>query len=679
MKQKAFWAAIVAIAGLSVAVAFQNCAPKNFTLTEKGAFSSLGALATYEDTPAQMKVESNLVNPKYSIANANGMIRSQHGTITLFADDGTFLYTPDADYHGKDSFTFEVSGEGNQHFMKEAEIVVTPVNDLPVVSDAQLFIELNKPLVFSVANITGSDVDKDVLNIWMIDADNKAINHKAGDWGTLTWLRAESGINFYEFKTQSLGAHTHKFMIDDGNGGKVNFNITFTAENPLLAFKPALAVRNMACLNCHANIKGNIITDYRASSGQQVGLHGPEGAGAGDFLNGNWSWRARAFVSLNLHEGTYFVPKRTFMAKSQAAITGAFTQGRDLKIKDLPSWGGNANPVDATAYDSTINVGANTIADYINAAVNHRTTGYFTEIKNDSQFPKSSVITQDTSIREVQDVKISGVSASQLSSVFGSAFKYIRQGDDGYALKNFQQTGAYYSNTPDQWMECDGDIYVPGVVLLKNLKIKSKYGCRIHASGSVFVQAPVNTTVGRQGIEYDNAKAHLQIMSSKAVLFGLGDCSVKTLLHGDTVDHRIADERTTTPTLVSLGVPADYDLFLGSDGEHTIKDVSNCESNYTDARRNVAFSKLLVNAQVVHSRYTGNFTGVIIADHMVGSLGKFAYEYDPIFTTAPIFPQIPSDWFFNVKDCATYDSKTGQRTSDQSVAVANEPKLRKCQ
>ena len=679
MKYKAFLA--IAIASILVVVAFQNCAPKNFSLLKEGAFSSLGALATFEDTPAQMKVSSNVHQAKYSIQSTGGILRTQHGTISNFSEDGTFFYTPDPDYHGSDQFTFEVRGNDNVHFIKDTNIRIEPVNDSPTVADARLTIELNKPLVFSIAQITASDIEKDILNIWMIDADRKPITSKSGDWGSLRWLRAEGGLNFYEFKTQSLGAHTHKFMVDDGNGGKVDFNITFTAENPLLAFKPALAVRNMACLNCHANIKGNIITDYRANAGEQVALHGTQSnGGAGDFLGGNWAWRSRAFVSLNLHNGTFFVPKRELTAASQSGVTSAFQQGRDNKIVNLPGWGGSANPADSTAYDPAIDLAAKTIADYINAAVNHRTPGYLNEILNDPAFPKPSTITQDSNIREVHDVKIGSVSAEQLKSVFGTSFKYIRQGDDGYQLKNFSKTGAFYSNVPDQWLECDGDVFVPGTVLLKNLKIKSKYGCRIHASGTIFLQAPVSNVVGRQGIIYDNeAKAHLQLMSSKAILMGLGDCSVKDKLHGDTIEHRIADERTATPTLVGLGVVEDYNLFLGADNEHIIKDASNCEGNYLDPRRNVAFSKLLINAPVVHSRYTGNFNGVIIADHMVGSLGKFAYEYDSIFTRSPIFPQLPSDWFFNVRDCASYDLQTGNRTSDQSQAVANEPKMRKCQ
>lgn len=670
-------AILIAVSAFTV-LTFQNCAPTRFELTEQGAFSSLGVLATYEDVPAQMQIQSAVLNPKYSIRQTSGSLRTEHGVVSNFSENGSFLYTPDSNYYGKDKFTFEVRGDNNAYFQKDADILIEPVNDLPVVADTQLLIELNKPLVFSLAKISATDVDQDALNLLMIDANNQSIDTKSGDWGTLKYLRTDQGQRFYEFQTQSLGAHTHKFMIDDGHGGKVTFNIIFTAENPLLAFKPALAIRNMACLNCHANIKGNIITDYRASQGQQVSLHGPS-VGAGDFLYGNWDWRGKPFVALNLHQGTYFVPKRTFVTSSQTAITAALTEGRDTKLISLPGWGGSTSAADTTAFDSSINVAASTIAEYINAAVNHRTTGYFNELLNDAAFPKFTTFPQDTKVREVQDVKIGSVTADQMKSVFGATMKYIRQGDDGYALKNFSQSGQTFINNPDQWMECDGDIYVPGTVLLKNLKLKSKYGCRIHATGTVFVQAAVNETIGRQGIDYDNAKAHLQIMSSKAVLLGLGDCSKKDALHGDTVEHRIADERTNTPKLEELGVVADYDRFLGADGEHTIRDASNCEGNYTDKRRNVAFSKLLLNAPVIHSRYTGNFSGVIIADHMVGSLGKFAYEYDPVFTSAPIFPLIPSDWFFQVKDCASYNLQTGQMTSDQSVAVANEPRLRKCQ
>ena len=55
----------------------------------------------------------------------------EHGTLELKAD-GSFIYTPDADFHGTDTFTY-ASDDG---FLNPSETTVTitvnPVNDAPV-------------------------------------------------------------------------------------------------------------------------------------------------------------------------------------------------------------------------------------------------------------------------------------------------------------------------------------------------------------------------------------------------------------------------------------------------------------------------------------------------------------------------------------------------------------------
>jgi len=59
-----------------------------------------------------------------------------HGTLVLNAD-GTFTYTPEADFHGSDSFTYAIT-DGNGNVVNgSASITVTPVNDAPVLDPGQ--------------------------------------------------------------------------------------------------------------------------------------------------------------------------------------------------------------------------------------------------------------------------------------------------------------------------------------------------------------------------------------------------------------------------------------------------------------------------------------------------------------------------------------------------------------
>jgi len=68
------------------------------------------AYSTFEDTPLVVAADGVLGNDpdaaNFSAAVAAG---PSHGTVTLDAD-GSFTYTPTANYNGADSFTYTTTG-----------------------------------------------------------------------------------------------------------------------------------------------------------------------------------------------------------------------------------------------------------------------------------------------------------------------------------------------------------------------------------------------------------------------------------------------------------------------------------------------------------------------------------------------------------------------------------------
>ena len=60
-----------------------------------------------------------------------------HGTLTLNAD-GSFTYTPDANFNGTDSFTYTANDGTPTRNVATVTITVTPVNDAPVAVDDAL-------------------------------------------------------------------------------------------------------------------------------------------------------------------------------------------------------------------------------------------------------------------------------------------------------------------------------------------------------------------------------------------------------------------------------------------------------------------------------------------------------------------------------------------------------------
>ena len=60
-----------------------------------------------------------------------------HGTLTLNAD-GSFTYTPDANYNGSDSFTYKANDGSADSNVATVSLTVSAVNDAPVAGRRRL-------------------------------------------------------------------------------------------------------------------------------------------------------------------------------------------------------------------------------------------------------------------------------------------------------------------------------------------------------------------------------------------------------------------------------------------------------------------------------------------------------------------------------------------------------------
>ena len=85
----------------------------------------------------------------------------------LLNADGTFTYTPDADFHGADGFTYEITDPSGAVSQAVVTITVDPVNDAPVAEDDNLSTAAGGTVSFSAADLTGNDrdVDGDVITL----------------------------------------------------------------------------------------------------------------------------------------------------------------------------------------------------------------------------------------------------------------------------------------------------------------------------------------------------------------------------------------------------------------------------------------------------------------------------------------------------------------------------------
>src|SRR5207245_1653422 len=78
-----------------------------------------------------------------------------HGTATV-NPDGTFTYTPAANYNGADSFTYKANDGSTDSNTSTVNITVNPVNDPPVASAQS--VSTNEDTTKTVT-LAGTDVD----------------------------------------------------------------------------------------------------------------------------------------------------------------------------------------------------------------------------------------------------------------------------------------------------------------------------------------------------------------------------------------------------------------------------------------------------------------------------------------------------------------------------------------
>lgn len=159
--------------------------------------------------------------------NTTPLIDVGNGILTLAAD-GSFSYTPNEDYTGADSFTYEISDGNGGTAQASVALIVNPINDSPVaVDDSYTFDEdttLTK-LVGDSDNLLDNDddVDGDSLTVTLVSG--------VSSNGSLT-LNANGSFS-YTPEPNFNGTDSFTYRIDDSHGGiaQANVNLTISAAN----------------------------------------------------------------------------------------------------------------------------------------------------------------------------------------------------------------------------------------------------------------------------------------------------------------------------------------------------------------------------------------------------------------------------------------------------------------
>ncbi len=140
-----------------------------------------------------------------------------HGTLTLNAN-GSFDYTPAANYNGTDSFTYKANDTKADSSDATVTITITAVNDAPVAASQTVSTVANTTLSGTVA---ATDADANTLTF---STTTNTLN------GTLT-LDANTGAFVYVPNTGFVGSDEFSFKANDGSldSNTATTTITVTA------------------------------------------------------------------------------------------------------------------------------------------------------------------------------------------------------------------------------------------------------------------------------------------------------------------------------------------------------------------------------------------------------------------------------------------------------------------
>jgi len=142
--------------------------PATVTVTVSDQPQAVGdSYAINEDTTLNVASPGVLGNDQLTgVASAVLVTPPSSGSLGLNSD-GSFTYTPSADYWGSDSFTYKFTSGGVESTLAAVDLTVNPVNDAPVAAYDSATTAYNTPIaVNALANDT--DADNDGLSVGAI-------------------------------------------------------------------------------------------------------------------------------------------------------------------------------------------------------------------------------------------------------------------------------------------------------------------------------------------------------------------------------------------------------------------------------------------------------------------------------------------------------------------------------
>jgi hypothetical protein len=130
------------------------------------------SLTTNEDTPLDITLTADYITPGPQVWTI--VTQPEHGSLSGTAPD--LVYTPDLDWYGTDSFTFQVNDGMYDSNIATITIEVIPVNDGPQAVDDYYETDMNVKLVVEAPGVLENDSDVDPTDQFNVDVKTEPVH-----------------------------------------------------------------------------------------------------------------------------------------------------------------------------------------------------------------------------------------------------------------------------------------------------------------------------------------------------------------------------------------------------------------------------------------------------------------------------------------------------------------------
>lgn len=191
-----------------------------YFLNLQGSDIICDAVIKTEDYDLMLDEDTSL-NGNIAVANGAGSLVYGIDTdcidgVFILNDDGSWVYTPTANFNGNDSVVVKITDANGTEVLSTIDLTINPINDLPEVVDPDHNILKNIRVV--AGSIEASDIDGDTLFYHVSNPEHGTLSIDAnGNWE-------------YTADDLYVGTDSAIVTVDDGNGGVVTTTLNFDIQ-----------------------------------------------------------------------------------------------------------------------------------------------------------------------------------------------------------------------------------------------------------------------------------------------------------------------------------------------------------------------------------------------------------------------------------------------------------------